>query len=439
MSERPEGTKRTRSRRAPAAPRGNGTTTLAAAACRRDPRSLRPPTMCLDSARRLRFLRRRELREPEEHDLALQHDAVLLVHAAARLDHEGHAVRARRAVGVLDEVRVLRRDLRAADPVPLETAELEHPPRPELARWVLEDAPEGPLVRGLRVLATRDELGDCRLDLRRRAWLELELDRSDDLTRSQLRVSIGEPQRARRPPLVALGRDDARPDEDLVPVPPVRARVHEDAAARRARNRARELEAAEARCPGAVQAHGVRRATAGPQQAVADLDRRKLALEPDDEDVKRSVGREHVRPETDDEHVEPLGSGVAKSISKLLDGPRTRQRRRRASGSDGRQLRERNVVLERVHAGRPSTSARAMRHGSPTPSVRTTSPGRTHARASSAASSRVGAQPRRTPRGTSSRTVLPLMPLIGASRSPITSVTIAASARPRAAPSSRCS
>jgi molybdenum cofactor biosynthesis protein MoaC len=41
-SERPEGTKRTRSKRAPAAPRGNGTTTLAAAPCRREPRGLRP-------------------------------------------------------------------------------------------------------------------------------------------------------------------------------------------------------------------------------------------------------------------------------------------------------------------------------------------------------------------------------------------------------------
>src|SRR6476660_1246208 len=159
--ERPEGTKRTRSRRAPAAPRGNGTTTLlgAAAACRRDPRSLRPPAMRLDSARGRSFLRVRQLREPEEDDLALQGDPDLVVRAATCLDHQAHTIRARRPVGVLDEVRVLRRDLRAADPMPLEAAELEHPPRPELAGWVLEDAPEGALVRRLRVLAARDELG----------------------------------------------------------------------------------------------------------------------------------------------------------------------------------------------------------------------------------------------------------------------------------------
>ena len=56
-SERPDGTKRAGSRRAPDAPRGNGTTALAAAACRRDPRALRPPTMRLDSARGERLLR----------------------------------------------------------------------------------------------------------------------------------------------------------------------------------------------------------------------------------------------------------------------------------------------------------------------------------------------------------------------------------------------
>src|SRR5688572_28124517 len=97
-SERPDGTKRTRSRRAPAAPRGNGTTTLAAAACRREPRALRPPTMRLDSASGRPLLRvRRQLRQACEHDLALEHRAVLLPRPPARLDHERDAVGARRA------------------------------------------------------------------------------------------------------------------------------------------------------------------------------------------------------------------------------------------------------------------------------------------------------------------------------------------------------
>src|SRR5688572_28229922 len=88
-NERPEGTKRARSRRAPAASRGNGTTTLAAAACRRDPRALRPPAMRLDSARGGTLLRRwGKLRQPGEHDLALEHDAELLVRSPAGLQHQ---------------------------------------------------------------------------------------------------------------------------------------------------------------------------------------------------------------------------------------------------------------------------------------------------------------------------------------------------------------
>src|SRR5262245_11195225 len=108
-SERPEGTKRTRSRRAPAAPRGNGTTTLAAAPCRREPRGLRPPTMRQISARRGAFLRQRgELRQAREDDLALELDAELLARPTPRLGHEGETVRSRRTACVLDEVRVLR-------------------------------------------------------------------------------------------------------------------------------------------------------------------------------------------------------------------------------------------------------------------------------------------------------------------------------------------
>src|ERR671911_211241 len=125
-SERPEGTKRTRSRRAPAAPRGNGTTTLAAAPRRREPRALRPPTMRLDSARAGRLLRqRRQLWQRREDDLALEDDA-------------------------------------------------------ELAAWVLEDAPEGSLVRRLGVLAARDQLRDGCPDLGRRPWVEPVLDSCDD-------------------------------------------------------------------------------------------------------------------------------------------------------------------------------------------------------------------------------------------------------------------
>ena len=111
------------------------------------------------------------------------------------------------------------------------------------------------------------------------------------------------------------------------------------------------------------------------------------------------VGGEHVRAEPDDEHVEPLVRGEAQRLAELGDRARPRERTRRTARADRRQPRERDAVLDRRHAGSPSTTARAIRHGSPTPSVTTTSPGRAQASASVVASSSVGAQPRRTPRG----------------------------------------
>ncbi len=110
-----------------------------------------------------------QLELAEELDLVLEPDAELLVRATPRLGHEGERVRRRRAAGVLDEVRVLRRDLGAADPVPLEAARLEHPPRAQLVLRVLEHAAERALVRRLRLLAARVELAHLRLDLVARA------------------------------------------------------------------------------------------------------------------------------------------------------------------------------------------------------------------------------------------------------------------------------
>src|SRR5256714_5495932 len=53
-------------------------------------------------------------------DLVLQPHVELLVSAPSRLGHESESVGGRGAVGVLDEVRVLRRDLGASDPMALE-------------------------------------------------------------------------------------------------------------------------------------------------------------------------------------------------------------------------------------------------------------------------------------------------------------------------------
>src|SRR5581483_7390779 len=101
----------------------------------------------------------------EQLDLVHQLDAVLLARAPARLGDEREGVFGARATRVLDEVRVLGRDLRAADAVALEPAGLEHPPGAQLVVRVLEDAPERAPVRRLRILAARVQLAHCRLDL----------------------------------------------------------------------------------------------------------------------------------------------------------------------------------------------------------------------------------------------------------------------------------
>ena len=108
-----------------------------------------------------------------------------------------------------------------------------------------------------------------------------------------------------RQPDAPVRRDDERALEDRGPVRSVRAGVHPHAAARRARDRAGELEASEARRPGAVEADGVRRAAARPQEIAVDLDRREVPRETDDQRVDAGVRGEQVRaePDRDDRHV----------------------------------------------------------------------------------------------------------------------------------------
>src|SRR5436190_10947988 len=96
---------------------------------------------------------RGDLQVAEELDLVAEVDAVLLVCTPASLLHESDCIRGARAPRVLDEVRVLRRDLCAPDPVALQPARLEHPPGGQLVLRILEDAAEGAPVRRLRRLA----------------------------------------------------------------------------------------------------------------------------------------------------------------------------------------------------------------------------------------------------------------------------------------------
>src|SRR5436305_1252146 len=131
---------------------GNGRT-----AARGRPRRA-PTSMAEGSPRHERLLP--QLERPEELDLVLEHDAVLLARPPAGLCHQRDRVRGPGAVRVLDEVRVPRRDLGAPDPVALEAARLEHAAGAELVVGVLEDASERPPVRRLRRLSLGLQLGD---------------------------------------------------------------------------------------------------------------------------------------------------------------------------------------------------------------------------------------------------------------------------------------
>ena len=78
----------------------------------------------------------------------LEHEAEPVVHPAARLGHQRDASAERRPAGVLDEVRVARRDERAADPVALQPALLDQPPGPRSPGGFLKTLPNVRLFVG---------------------------------------------------------------------------------------------------------------------------------------------------------------------------------------------------------------------------------------------------------------------------------------------------
>src|SRR5438105_6957468 len=204
---------------------------------------IRAPTTALQQS--VAKSERRQVVQAEELDLVLELDAELLERAPPRLLHERERVGRAGFARVLDEVRMPRRDLRAADAVPLQAAGLEHAAGGELVVGVLEDAAERALVRRLNRLATRLEVGDRRLDLPRRPRGEPELGSRDHLAVAELGVPVAQAELGRCPPRCAFAVHHEGADEDLRPVAAVGARVHPHAAADRAGNRARELEAAE--------------------------------------------------------------------------------------------------------------------------------------------------------------------------------------------------
>src|SRR3954452_19993057 len=126
-----------------------------------------PSDMRRNSPRRgpLLPLERRKLELAQELDLVHELDAVRLPGPSAGLGHQGDRIGRARAVRVLDEVGVSRRDHRAADLVAFEPARLEHAAGAQLVIRILEDAAVRPLVRGLRRLPLLLESRDDRLDL----------------------------------------------------------------------------------------------------------------------------------------------------------------------------------------------------------------------------------------------------------------------------------
>ena len=252
----------------------------------------------------------------------------------------------------------------------LEAAELEHPARADLACRILEDAAERPLVRRLRRLPLRDQLRDRRPDVGGRTSLEPILDARHDLTGRERGVTVGEAELVGRQPLLPVGRDDERADEDVRPVAAVRTRVHDHASSGGPRDRARELEPAQPCIARPMEAHGIRRTAPGDEYRVDDLDRRELALQPEHERVDIGVPGQHVGAEPHDHDAETLVTGESQRLAKL--GNRARdaralgQDRRRRSWSASRAGRHARSPSRRKplddRAGDPPRLAHTERH-----------------------------------------------------------------------------
>src|SRR5258708_7357638 len=337
------------------------------------------------SLRSVALLRRRQVDLAEQLALVVKLDAVLLVRPPARLGHECKRVLGARPARVLDEVRVLRRDLRTTDPETAQAAGVEHPPRAQLVVRVLEDAAEGPLVRRLRRLALGIQLAHPSLDLLRRPSLESQLRPHDDLPVAEVRMPVQETELGRAQPPGAFCGGHERTLEDLGEVAAVRARVHPDAAADRAGDGAGELERPEARVARAMEADCVRGAAAGTQDVAVDLHLRELAFEVKHERVHTFVGDEEVRPETDRRDREPPLRRPAQALLELGDGSRLCKLLRPSAGAEGRVPRE-----FRANASSSNAPARST---SPAPSVSTVSPARAQAATRRTPSSRAGVQP----------------------------------------------
>ena len=225
----------------------------------------------------------------------LELDSELVARPPASLDHERERIRGECRVRVLDEIRVARRDLRAADPVPAQPTRLEHPAGGQLVLRVLEHAAERALVRRLGVfpllLHPRDDL----LDLVERPRRQMELDRRHDLAWTEVRAAVVHPQLGRSQPAGALRIDHECACHHPGNFPTIGSRVHPYPAPGRPGNRTREFEAAELCFPCSVKAHGEGRTAAREQPpGISPLDLRQVACELEHEPFEAVVGRQKI-------------------------------------------------------------------------------------------------------------------------------------------------
>src|SRR5579862_660401 len=240
-----------------------------------------------------------QLERPEELDLVLELDAETLVDARSGLGHQRQRVGRGRAACVLDEVGVPLGDHGAAPPNPFQAALLDRPTGAELRSRVLEHAAERALVRGLRVLALREQRRHLRADRDRVPRLELQPDLCHDVAGAQVRRPVTEREVAGRPDAHRSCRDDDRLDEHRAEVPSVGAGVHPHAPAHRAWDGGCELEPAQTGVACPMEADGVRRSATGHELLAFDVHLGERAGESEDERVDTVVVPEHVRSEPD--------------------------------------------------------------------------------------------------------------------------------------------
>src|SRR4051812_47539837 len=326
---------------------------------------------------------------PEQLHFVLQIDPEALAHTAPGERDQSRDIRRTRVPRVLDEVRVHRRDARAADDAALQLAALDQGPGAGALVWILEHRPERARLAWLALAPPALHLPDPFADLVAHAALELQHDLGDDFGAAHVRVPVAQIE-LRRPARAHPRRgDDLGRGQHVADLAAIGAGVHAHGTAHRARDGASELDPGERGLGRAADDRGQRRAAAAAYGRAVDLDGGQRALEMQREAVVARVGDEQVRAEPDHGDVELLGIRPGQHLRELLRRRRTSQEARRPAGADRGQARERRAGLDsRRRGAHPSCSRTSPSTEStgPAPSVSTRSPGRAVRTIQSAAS-----------------------------------------------------